>query len=207
MAYKEFSNEEIVNMDTDYRIQLINSLGGYKSLCLIGSQNEEQQQNLGLFNTVFHVGSAPALFGFVCRPADRERHTLENILATKSYTLNQVNRKIYKQAHQASAKYPRAVSEFEKTNLTPEIKDGIFAPFVKEAYVKFALELAETHALLNKNTIVIGRVIQISINEEVVEENGFINLQKAKTIAGSGCDAYHSTEFIERLAYARPDKS
>ena len=204
MSYKTFSNQEIIDMDTDYRIQLINSLGGFKSICLIGTKNEDKQTNLGLFNSVFHVGSAPALYGFVCRPADRERHSLENILSTKSYTINQVHQHFVSEAHQSSAKYAREVSEFEEVGLTEEYKEPIWAPFVKESKIKFALELEETHKLVNKNTIVIGRVVHILAEEKLLDEKGFIELSKSETITGSGCDAYYSTRFLERKKYARP---
>jgi len=204
MSYKTFSNQEIIDMDTDYRIQLINSLGGFKSICLIGTKNEDKQTNLGLFNSVFHVGSAPALYGFVCRPADRERHSLENILSTKSYTINQVHQRFVSEAHQSSAKYAREVSEFEEVGLTEEYIEPIWAPFVKESKIKFALELEETHKLVNKNTIVIGRVVHILAEEKLLDEKGFIELSNSETITGSGCDAYYSTSFIERKKYARP---
>jgi len=204
MSYKTFSNQEIIDMDTDYRIQLINSLGGFKSICLIGTKNEDKQTNLGLFNSVFHVGSAPALYGFVCRPADRERHSLENILSTKSYTINQVHQHFVSEAHQSSAKYAREVSEFEEVGLTEEYIEPIWAPFVNESKIKFALELEETHKLVNKNTIVIGRVVHILAEEKLLDEKGFIELSKSETITGSGCDAYYSTRFLERKKYARP---
>lgn len=205
MAYKQFTDQEIIDMDTNFRIQLINSLGGFKSICLIGSKNKQGQTNLGIFNSVFHLGSAPALYGFVCRPADRERHTLENILETKSYTINQVHTSFYKNAHQASAKYAREVSEFEKVNLQEEYTENIHAPFVKESHIKFGLSLAETHNMMNKNTIIIGRVIHISIEEKLINDKGFIQLDTANTITGSGCDAYYQTNFIGRLPYAQPE--
>lgn len=202
--YKEYSKQEIIDMDMNYRIQLINSLGGYKSICLIGSKSKEGQTNLGIFNSVFHLGSAPALYGFVCRPANRERHTLENILETKSYTINQVHHTFYKQAHQTSAKYQRETSEFEKVNLKEEYIRDIHAPFVQESKVKFGLELEETHNMMNKNTILIGRVIHVKVEEKLLDQKGFIQLDNSDTITGSGCDAYYQTEFIERLPYANP---
>lgn len=204
MAFKEFTNKEIVDMDMYYRIQLINSIGGFKSICLIGSKNGQEQSNVGIFNSVFHLGSAPALYGFVCRPANRERHTLENILETKSYTINQVHHSFYNQAHQTSAKYQREVSEFEKVNLSEEYIGDIHAPFVKESKIKFGLELAETHDMMNKNTIIIGRVVHVKVEEKLLDEKGFIQLDNAGTITGSGCDAYYETNFLQRLPYARP---
>ncbi len=195
---------DIENMDKDFRIQLINSLGGFKSICLIGTKNTDGLTNLGLFNTIFHVGSAPAMYGFISRPSDRERHTLENILQTKQYTINQVHSDFYKKAHQASAKYPREVSEFNMVGLKEGYIEKCIAPFVAESNIKFGLELAETNTLQNKNTIVIGYVRHIIIQNDLIDNDGFISLTKARTIAGSGCDAYYHAFFKERLGYAQP---
>lgn len=205
MNYKSFSKEEIIDMDMYYRIQLINSLGGYKSICLIGTQNDAGQHNLGIFNSIFHIGSAPALYGFCCRPGDRERHTLENIMQTGIYTINQVDESFYKQAHQASAKYARELSEFDEVGLTPQFYNNIKAPFVQESKIKFALELEDDLLLSNKNTLVIGRVIQVLVREDLMNEKGYIDLAAANTISGGGCDAYYTTTALGRMPYARPE--
>lgn len=207
MNYKSFSNQEIVDMDNRYRIQLINSIGGFKSICLIGTQNDEGQNNLGIFNSVFHIGSAPALYGFCCRPADRERHTLENIMETGVYTMNQVDESFYKQAHQASAKYPRELSEFDQVGLTPQFEHDIKAPFVQEAKIKFALELEDDLLLSNKNTLVIGKVMHVLVREDLIDEKGYLDLAAANTITGSGCDAYYTTDALGRMPYARPENT
>lgn len=127
---KHISNSEFSSMEKLYRINLINSITGFKSVCLIGTKNKLNQTNLSIISSLVHIGSSPALFGIIIRPGVVERHTLENILDTKCYTINHINESIYKQAHQTSARYPREISEFDATGLITEYKNDFYAPFV-----------------------------------------------------------------------------
>ena len=79
------SKDKIAAMDKKYRASLINSLSGFKSVSLIGTINKNKKENLAIFSSVVHIGSYPALIGFIQRPHSVERHTLENILETSFY--------------------------------------------------------------------------------------------------------------------------
>jgi len=197
---------EILDWETNYRVQFVNSLGGFKSLNLIGTQNDSGQMNLSIFNSIVHIGSSPPLFAFVCRPANRERHTMENILDTGYYTMNHVQESFLQKAHQSSAKFAREDSEFEQCGLTSELLDDFPAPFVKESAVQFGLSFQEDHALMNKTTLIIGRVECVYIDESILAKDGYLNLEQAGSLAGAGCDAYYATELKERMAYARPEE-
>lgn len=96
-------------MDQLSRVKLINSVVGYKSANLIGTVDAEGNENLSIVSSVIHLGSSPALIGFISRPHSVERHTLENIISSGYYTINAVSADIALQAHQTSARY-------EKTN-------------------------------------------------------------------------------------------
>ncbi|MEZ4904245.1 MAG: flavin reductase [Spirosomataceae bacterium] len=138
-----FSQTDIQNMEQRHRAAFINSLGGFKSVNLVGTKNNAGQTNLAIFNSIVHIGANPPLIGLVVRPDSAERHTLENILETSFYTLNHLNEDIYDKAHQTSARYPRAVSEFEAVRLTPSYQNDFFAPFVKESYIQIGVKLRE----------------------------------------------------------------
>jgi flavin reductase (DIM6/NTAB) family NADH-FMN oxidoreductase RutF len=141
---KYINHIELDNMTTLYRAQLINSLSGFKSANLIGTINGESTYNLAIFSSVFHLGASPALVGFITRPNSVVRHTVENILKTKQFTINQVNDNFWQAAHQTSARYDTGVCEFKQTGLTPLIIDGVDAPFVKESRLKYALKSLNT---------------------------------------------------------------
>lgn len=203
---KYFSHEEILQMDLRKRVQFINSLGGFKSVCLIGTENKSNQSNLAIFSSLIHIGSNPPLFGIISRPAAYERHTLENILETGFYTINHINEDIYKQAHQTSARYDRDISEFDVTGLNREYKKNFSAPFVAESHIQLAMEFKEkTDLQINNTVLIIGEVKGVYFPENCQSEDGFLDLEKANTLTCSGLDSYHKTIKIDRLSYAKPD--
>ena len=188
-----------------YRANFINSLTGFKSVNLIGTVNTTGQANLGIFSSIVHIGSNPPLVGYINRPVKAAPHTLANIQSTGVYTINHIHPSFVQQAHQTSAKYEAGISEFEEVGLTPEFQENIVAPFVKESSIKYALSLQEIIPIqLNDTFLVIGKVISIQIEQDIITEDGFIHLEKANTICSNGIDGYYATELIERYQYAKP---
>jgi flavin reductase (DIM6/NTAB) family NADH-FMN oxidoreductase RutF len=158
-----------------------------------------------VFSSVVHIGSNPALVGFVNRPVDAAPHTISNIESTGVYTINHIHASMLEAAHQASAKYPAEVSEFEATGLTAQFCQNIAAPFVAESVVKYALSLRQIIPVtLNKTFFVIGEIIHIEIEDELVGTDGFLSIENAGSLASNGSDAYYQTSLFERYAYAKP---
>lgn len=202
-----FSSSDILEMESRQRAAFINSLSGFKSASLIGSIDSNANTNLAVFSSVVHLGSNPALIGFINRPDSTSRHTLENILETNCFTINHINAAIYKQAHQTSARYDKTISEFDATGLTPEFSKLLEAPYVRESQIKYGLEFVEKHELkINGTILIIGKVVEIIIPESCLLAHGAIDIEKAETIAISGLDSYHTTHQLARLTYAKPDK-
>jgi flavin reductase (DIM6/NTAB) family NADH-FMN oxidoreductase RutF len=206
MDKKHISFDEIMNMEKQQRVHFANSLSGFKSVCLVGTQNKSNQTNLAIIDSLIHIGSNPPLFGMIFRPGAVERHTLENILETGFYTINHINENIYKQAHQTSARYDRAISEFNVTGLQSEHKNDFFAPFVSESHVQLAIEFKEKIELTINNTVlIIGEIKDVYFPENCLSKDGFLDIEKAQTITCSGLDSYHKTNRLDRLSYAKPN--
>lgn len=203
---KQITYEQIMNMEKQERVHFANSLGGFKSVGLIGTQNKAGQTNLAIVDSIIHIGSNPPLFGMIFRPGIVERHTLENILETNFYTINHINESIYKQAHQTSARYDRGISEFDVTDLNPEYKNDFLAPFVGESHVQLAMELREKIDLsINNTTLIIGEVKVVYFPEDCLQKDGFLDIEKSESITCSGLDSYHKTNRIDRLSYDKPN--
>jgi flavin reductase (DIM6/NTAB) family NADH-FMN oxidoreductase RutF len=204
---KQITLEKIMNMEKQERVHFVNSIAGFKSVCLIGTQNELNQSNLAIVSSLIHIGSNPPLLGIVFRPGVVDRHSLKNILETKFFTVNHINESIYKQAHQTSARYDRHISEFDATGLTAQYKNDFFAPFVAESKLQIALEFKEKVELTINNTVlVIGEVKAVYFPSDCMEKDGFLNIEKATSITCSGLDSYHKTIQLDRLSYAKPEK-
>lgn len=196
---------EIMEMELRSRAHLINSLGGFKSIGLIGTKDLNGQTNLAIFSSIVHIGANPPLISFIMRPDSVERHTLSNILETGFYTINHVNEAIYKQAHQTSARYAKNQSEFDCTGLTCEFKEGFFAPFVQESKVQLGVEFKERIDLkINGTILIIGQIQEVHFPTDCLQEDGFLDLEKAGSITCSGLDSYHRTQKLDRLPYAKP---
>lgn len=105
MSLSVYEKEAIVAMEKRYRATFVNSLSGFKSANLLGTSDTNQQTNLCIVSSVFHLGANPALMGVIIRPDTVPRDTLENIRATGFYTLNHVQKEMIVAAHQTSARY------------------------------------------------------------------------------------------------------
>ena len=198
------TKQAIADLENRYRAHLINSLSGFKSANLVGTQDSNGQTNLAIVSSVFHLGAHPPLVGMIIRPHSVPRHTLENLLATKQYTINHVNKDIYSKAHQTSARYDKGESEFDATGLSTEYLNDFTAPFVKESKLKYALELKEHyHLAINGTELIIGEITDIYLDEACLQEDGFVDIEAIDTVAVSGLDSYHVTERLARLAYAK----
>ncbi len=198
--------DALMHMEKQYRAMFINSLGGFKSLQLLGTIDEAGNANLSVFSSIFHLGANPPLMGMVARPPGPQHDTLKNIRTTGFYTLNNVLSDWYKEAHQTSARYPSGDSEFKHCGFTEAYVDGFKAPYILESSLSIGLELKEILPVShNETSIIIGEIKWVKVDESFVSEDGFVNLEKAGSITVSGLDSYHETKKLARLTYAKPE--
>ena len=201
---KSFSIEQIKLMDRFTRTHFINTLSGFKSVSLIGTINKVGQANLAIFSNLVHIGADPALIGFINRPLEAAPHTLTNIHETEFYSVNHIHSGIYEKAHQTSAKYPEHISEFEAVGLTPLFRPGISAPFVGESQIQYLLKLEEVIPIkLNGTFLVVGSLQQAFIPVEIMDEDGYLSIEKANSLCSLGINGYYETKFLDKLPYAK----
>jgi len=201
----KITKENILKFEKLYRTNYVNSLSGFKSANLIGTISKEGKTNLAIFSSVIHVGANPPAIGFLMRPVSVERHTYNNIKETNYFTINHINKENFKKAHQTSARYDQDVSEFDECGLTPEYSDTIKAPYVRESKIKIGCRFVEEQEIKFNGTIfIVGEILEVILPDDIVGEDGFVDIEKAETVAISGLDSYHETKRIARLSYAKP---
>ncbi len=204
---KNFSHSDLLEMEPRFRTMFVNSLSGFKSVNLVGTVSKQGNTNLSIVSSVFHLGANPALMGFIMRPVTVTRDTFYNIRQTGFYTFNHITEAIFKQAHQTSARYEQSISEFDEVGLSSIYRKSFPAPFVGESPVQIGLEFKEEVPIkLNGTIMMIGEIKEIFFPENCLEPDGFLQIEKAGSLTCSGLDAYHSTNKISRLSYAKPDK-
>ena len=83
------TKEEIQQTSRIKRLNIINSITGVKPANLIGSISENGHSNLAIFSSIVHLGSNPALLGFILRPQHEiRRDTYDNIMQTRFYAIS-----------------------------------------------------------------------------------------------------------------------
>ncbi|WP_047049015.1 flavin reductase family protein [Vibrio mexicanus] len=205
---KNYSQGDLNSMEQRERARFVNSLSGFKSANLIGTKDLKGNENLSIVSSVFHLGANPALVGFIVRPHNTSRHTLENILETGVYTINAVCVDILHQAHQTSARYDKHQSEFKYTKLMAEYGERVDAPYVKESPLKMAVELREHQTLkLNNTELVIGEIVEVRVPARAVMPDGYIDIDGLGIVNVTGLDSYHIGKRLNRLSYAKPKQA
>lgn len=205
MAY--FSRQDIDNLEHLFKINLINSCSGFKSANLIGTKSADGQENVAVFSSVTHVGSNPPLLGFFCRPTTVTRNTYDNIKTTGKYTINPIQLNNFEDAHHTSAKYEEEISEFDITELEAEYHNDCIAPFVKGSPVQMEMRFVEQYHIKSNNVIhIIAEIKNLYVKDDILQEDGFLDLAKGKVAAINGLDAYAVAKNNSRFNYQRPKK-
>lgn len=122
-----------------------------------------------------------------------EKHTLQNVEATKEVVINVVNFDLVHQMSLSSSEYPEGINEFEKAGLTM-LKSDVVKPFrVGEAPIQFECKVNEIIKLGTEGgagNLVICEVVKFHIDEDVLDEDGSINQKKLDLVARAGGSFY-----------------
>lgn len=202
-----FNFKEIQDLEKIFKINLINSCSGFKSANLLGSISNEGIPNVAVFSSVTHLGSNPPTLGFILRPTTVPRDTYKNIKENGIFTINHIYEDIIEDAHHTSAKYPENISEFSVTNLEEEYKGNFKAPFIKNAPVQMSMKfIEEIYVPSNDVMLIVSQIQELYVDDELLQEDGLINLSKGNIATINGLDTYSIPKFKKQLTYQRPKK-
>lgn len=203
-----YSRTDIDKMDKIFRLNLINSCTGFKSANLLGTKSLNGVSNVAVFSSITHLGSNPPLIGFILRPTTVPRDTYRNIKDTGVFTVNHIYSDIIEDAHHTSAKYPDEVSEFTKTDLEEEFLGDFPAPFVKGAKIRLGCRFLNAYEIKENDTLLLVSAIEhvFIADQDIQQQDGWLKLENANTVAINGLDGYATTSLLDRYAYARPKK-
>ena len=202
-----FNLKEIQDLGKIFKINLINSCSGFKSANLLGSISNEGIPNVAVFSSVTHLGSNPPTLGFILRPTTVPRDTYKNIKENGIFTINHIYEDIIEDAHHTSAKYPENISEFSFTSLEEEYKGNFKAPFIKNAPGQMSMKfIEEIYVPSNDVMLIVSQIQELYVEDELLQEDGLINLSKGNIATINGLDTYAIPKFKKQLTYQRPKK-
>ena len=154
----------------------------------VSTVDENGINNLAPFSFFNAVGEDPPHLMFsTVRTGNKNKDTLNNVLANKQFVVNLVTEETVEQMNRTSQSVDSEVDEFELANLTPIDSVFIKPKRVKESYVHFECEMVHHYFLEDHKNggacIVIGKILTMHINDEILMEGNRINLDKYKPVA------------------------
>jgi len=154
----------------------------------ISTVNEDGIPNLAPFSFFNAVGEDPphVMFSTV-RSGDKNKDTLNNVLATKQFVVNMATEELAEAMNNSSINLPPDGNEFEYSGLTALPSVMVKAPRVAESPIHFECELVHHYSLEDHKdggaTILIGRIVMFHVDESVLLPDFKINRETYKPIA------------------------
>ena len=154
----------------------------------VSTIDENGINNLAPFSFFNAVGEDPPHLMFsTVRTGNKNKDTLNNVLANKQFVVNLVTEEVVEQMNMTSQSVDSDVDEFILANLTPIDSAFIKPKRVKESYVHFECEMVHHYFLEDHKNggacIVIGKILTMHINDEILLDGNRINLEKYKPVA------------------------
>jgi len=163
--------------------------------------------NLAPYSFFNAIAASPPHVVFSCgMTANGKKDTLNNVLATKEFVLNIVTEDTAEAMNQSSAMLRSDESEFEFAGVTPIASKIIKAPRVKESPIHFECIVKHTYETGDWEgaaTIIIGEVVYIHIDDEVMLPNYKIDNTKLKAIGRTAGSEYVRTQ--DKFSLKRPE--
>lgn len=207
MGLVRIDRPQIEQMDKIERLNLINSCTGFKSANLIGTISNSGKTNVAIFSSVTHLGSDPALIGFIIRPSFTPRNTYSNIKEYGYFSVNHIYSDIIEAAHQSSANYTADESEFEHTQLEAVYHGGCPVPFVKGSPVKLLCKFVNEYLIKENGCMhIIASIEAIFYEEEILDQEHHLQLEKGNVVTISGLKAYSLPHLLKELPKATVPK-
>jgi flavin reductase (DIM6/NTAB) family NADH-FMN oxidoreductase RutF len=154
----------------------------------VSTVSEEGLPNLAPFSYFNAVGDDPPhVMISISRSGNKNKDTLNNILTTKEFVVNMVTEELAEQMNSTAYPLPPNESEFEFANVTQGLSTKVKPPLVSES--PFSMECVLVHHYnleQHKNggsTIIIGRVIHFHIQDDILMENFYVDMDKYQPIS------------------------
>ena len=154
----------------------------------ISSISEDKINNLAPFSYFNMLGDDPPHVMFSTRrDNDKNKDTLNNVLATKQFVVNMVTEDVVEQMNTTSQSIPADESEFDLANLTPIPSVKVKPMRVKESKIHFECELVHHYFLEGHQQggacVVIGRIVMMHFDDNILLDDYKINLETYKPVS------------------------
>jgi flavin reductase (DIM6/NTAB) family NADH-FMN oxidoreductase RutF len=166
-------------------------------LVLVTSVDEQGKSNIVTLAWVGTVASKPPQAAVAIRPS-RYSHTV--ISQTKEFAINIPNEDLLPVVDRCGHVSGARADKFTQMGLTPEPASQIQAPLIAECPANLECKLTQTIPL-GSHDLFIGEIMAVHMDEELLDENGFIDYSKAKAVAYVGNEYWSLGECLKTSGF------
>jgi len=175
---------------------LLQSSIGPRPIAWASTINSKGEVNLSPFSffNVFSANPPVLVFSPALRARDTtSKHTLDNVKEVPEVVIHVVNYALVQQMSLSSTEYPLGVNEFIKAGLTQITSECVQPPRIKESPVQFECHVEQVISLGNEGgagNLVVCSVKRIQVSEHILNEKGFIDINKIDLVSRMGGNWY-----------------
>ena len=159
----------------------------------ISTIDKEKNVNLAPYSFFNAIADNPPMIMFSITGQKNNissKDTLQNVIDTKCFVVNVVSKDLLHQMNQTSGNYPKNIDEFMLAELEKSNCVHIDVPRVKKSPASLECRLYKILKLPgSSNNMVIGRVVGVHINENILK-NGIFDILAYDPIARLGYKDY-----------------
>ena len=169
----------------------------------IGSLDSEGNANLAPYSFFNALADTPPLVMYSStgtKPEGDAKDSVSNIGQRGEFTVSIVSRALIDHMNLSSGFYAAGEDEFELSGLEKGVPQVIDTPFVAAAPAAFECKLWRIIELPGENnTMVIGEVVGVHLNDQVVTQEGLFDVQRYEPVARLGYRDYSSVTEVFSL--------
>jgi flavin reductase (DIM6/NTAB) family NADH-FMN oxidoreductase RutF len=150
---------------------------------LVTSGNKEKSNVMTVAWTGI-INSHPAMTYVSIRP---ERHSHKLISESGEFVINLVSRDMVRKTDQCGVFSGAHCDKFKKFNLSAEKAFNLNAPVIKESPVALECKVEKVISL-GSHDMFLAKIVSVNIEEDLIRDDGKLDLGKAKLVAYSHGD-------------------
>jgi flavin reductase (DIM6/NTAB) family NADH-FMN oxidoreductase RutF len=159
----------------------------------ISSVDQNGINNLAPFSYFNIVGEKHIMFS-TAKNKGQNKDTLNNILQNNEFVLNMVTEDVVEAMNMTSEELPANVDEFLYANLTTIDCELIKPKRVKESKISFECKMIHSYTMPhpenNGATMVIGEIVMMHFDDDVLLDNYKINMENYKPVSRLAGSSY-----------------
>ncbi len=144
------------------------------------------------------INTNPAMVYISLRP---ERHSHKLISQSKEFVINLVTKELVRKADLCGVYTGAKIDKFKKFSLTAQSASQVSAPLIKESPVNIECKV-EQIIPLGTHDMFIARIVAVNVDEELIDNNGKLELKKAKLVAYSHGDYLELGKKVGSFGYS-----